>query len=156
MLTTDGKTGTMRPLDLKNLEPLVMPDEIRLPSDRSFGITFVVVFALVVAWALWSGRVLIASVFSGLAALTLLLALARPSALHSLNRAWMKFGALLHVVVNPIVLGAIYFVVIVPVGISMRVAGRDALRRRLEPGARTYWIDRAPPGPPPDSLPNQF
>lgn len=55
---------------------------------------------------------------------------------------------------NPIVLGAIYFVVIAPIGIAMRLAGRDSLRRRLDASARSYWIDRQPPGPPPRLAPS--
>lgn len=130
--------------------------EIRLPSDRSFGMTFVVVFALLAAWQAWAGRAAAAYTFSGLSIAVLLLALARPALLHGLNRAWMRFGALLHKVVSPIVLGGIYFLVFTPVALVMRVAGRDALRRQLDTQATSYWIERDPPGPPPDSLPNQF
>ena len=130
--------------------------EIPLPSDRSFGITFVVVFAIVAAWQAWTGRVDVAYIFFVLALATLLCALLRPALLHGLNRAWMRFGAMLHKVVNPLVLGGIYFLVFTPVAVAMRLAGRDALRRKLDAQAKTYWIDRDPPGPPPDSLPNQF
>lgn len=133
-----------------------MPRKVAPPSDRSFGFTFVVVFALIAVWQAWAGRIGAATIFAGLGTLTVLAALLRPSVLNPLNRAWMKFGAALHVVVNPIVLGAIYFLMIAPIGIAMRLAGRDALRRRLDAGARSYWIDREPPGPPPDSLPHQF
>jgi large-conductance mechanosensitive channel len=130
--------------------------EITLPSDRSFGFTFVVVFALIAAWQAWVGRAAVAFTFGGLSIAILVVALARPALLHALNRAWMRFGALLHKVVNPIVLGGIYFLVFTPVALIMRLAGRDALRRKLDTQAKSYWIDRDPPGPPPDSLPNQF
>ena len=133
-----------------------MSRPVPLPSDRSFGLTFVVVFLLGAAWAAWTRHVPIAIVLAALAALTLAVTLANAKLLHPLNRAWMKVGAAIHAVVNPIVLGGIFFLVIAPLGIVMRLAGRDALRRRLEPEARTYWIERAPPGPAPDSLPNQF
>lgn len=129
---------------------------VPLPSDRSFGFTFMVVFLLVAVWAAWTSRVAIALPCAALSALTLTIALLRPSLLRPLNRAWMKLGAALHAVVNPLVLGAIFFVVIAPVGIAMRLAGRDALRRRLDREARSYWIEREPPGPPPESLPHQF
>jgi hypothetical protein len=130
--------------------------EIAMPSDRSFGLTFVVVFAIIAAWQAWAGRAGIAYTFSGLSIAILIAALARPTLLHGLNRAWMRFGALLHKVVNPLVLGGIYFLVFTPVALGMRLAGRDALRRKLDAKAKSYWIDRDPPGPPPDSLPNQF
>jgi hypothetical protein len=130
--------------------------EIPLPSDRSFGLTFVVVFAIIAAWQAWAGRPAIAYTFSGLGTAILVVVLTRPGLLHGLNRAWMRFGALLHKVVNPIVLGGIYFLVFTPVALIMRLAGRDALRRKLDTQAKSYWINREPPGPPPDSLPNQF
>jgi hypothetical protein len=132
------------------------PPEIALPSDRSFGLTFVVVFAIIAAWQAWADRAGIASIFAGLSIAILIAALSRPVLLHGLNRAWMRFGALLHKVVNPLVLGAIYFLVFTPVALGMRLAGRDALRRQLDAQAKSYWINRDPPGPPPDSLPNQF
>jgi hypothetical protein len=130
--------------------------EIAIPSDRSFGLTFVVFFAIIAAWQGWAGRASIAYALGGLAIAVLAVSLARPALLHGLNRAWMRFGALLHKVVNPIVLGGIYFLVFTPVAIVMRLAGRDALHRRLDAQAKSYWIDRTPPGPPPDSLPNQY
>jgi hypothetical protein len=129
---------------------------VPLPSERSFGLTFVGFFALVAAGQAWAGRPAVAGILGGAAALTLLVTLARPLLLRPLNRTWMKFGALMHAVVNPIVLGAMFFVVLAPIGIVMRLFGRDALRRRLDPQAPSYWVKRDPPGPAPDSLPNQF
>jgi hypothetical protein len=129
---------------------------VKLPSDRSFGLTFVVVFALLAGWQAWRGRGTVAITFGSLSGLMLAFALLRPSLLHPLNRAWMKFGALLHHIVSPLVMGAIYFLVFTPVGWAMRRAGRDVLRRKLDSKAQSYWIERDPPGPAPDSLPNQF
>jgi hypothetical protein len=133
-----------------------MSTPVPLPSERSFGLTFVGFFTLVAAWQAWAGRPVAAGILAGAAALTLLATLLRPLLLRPLNRAWMKFGALMHAVVNPIVLGAMFFVVIAPTGIVMRLFGRDALRRKLDREAASYWIRRDPPGPAPDSLPNQF
>jgi hypothetical protein len=130
--------------------------EIAMPSDRSFGLTFVVVFAIIAAWQAWADRPGIAYIFLGLSIAFLIATLTRPALLHGLNRAWMRFGALLHNVVNPLVLGGIYFLVFTPVALVMRLAGRDALRRKLDAEVKSYWIDRTPPGPPPDSLPHQF
>jgi large-conductance mechanosensitive channel len=133
-----------------------MSRHVPLPSERSFGLTFVAFFAVVAAWQAWAGRPVVAMILGGAAASTLLVTLVRPLLLRPLNRAWMKLGALMHAVVNPVVLGAMFFVVIAPIGIVMRLFGRDALRRRLDPHAPSYWVRRDPPGPAPDSLPNQF
>jgi hypothetical protein len=59
-------------------------------------------------------------------------------------------------VISPVVLALIFFLCITPIGWIMRVAGKDTLRLRFEPDADTYWIARQPPGPPPDTLKNQF
>jgi hypothetical protein len=131
-------------------------NSVKLPSDRSFALTFVVVFALLAGWQAWRGHETVATSFAVLGAVMLGFALVRPSLLHPLNRAWMKLGALLHHIVSPLVMGAIYFLVFTPVACVMRLAGRDVLRRKLDSTAQSYWIRRDPPGPPPDSLPNQF
>lgn len=126
-----------------------------LPSDRSFGFLFVAVFALLSLWAWWRGAVW-APWPAGLGALTLLVTLVRPTLLHPLNRQWMRLAELLNRVVSPLVLGLIFFGLFTPVAWGMRLRGRDALRRRFDPSASTYWIERDPPGPDPKSLPNQY
>ena len=128
---------------------------VKSSSDRSFGIVFAVVFALIAAvswyndgrhWLWWLGG----------AGLFALVALIWPGLLAPLNRIWMKFGLLLAAVISPVVLGLIFYFCITPIGFLMRLFGKDPLRLRLEPEADTYWIRREPPGPPPESLKNQF
>lgn len=126
-----------------------------LPSNRSFGVLFAVVFGGLGGWSLWRSGTLAPYLFLA-ATLFAVLAWRAPEKLASLNRGWMRFGALLHRIVSPIVLGIMYFCLITPYALVMRVAGRDPLCRRLNPNARSYWIDRTPPGPPPGSLGNQF
>jgi len=124
-------------------------------SERAFGLTFAGFFALVAAWPLWRG----ASVRPwalALAIVFLVTALAWPASLRPLNRAWARLGLILHRIVNPIVMGVIFYGAITPMGLVMRWAGRDALRLRRDPAAPTYWIERHPPGPAPDTMTNQF
>lgn len=128
---------------------------IELPSDRSFGWTFTVVFLIVTAWAVWRGHGWWTWT-AGIAGAFALCAAIVPALLHPLNVVWMKFGLLLHRIVNPVVLGAIYFLVFTPVALAMRAAGRDALLRRLEPDRRSYWVERDPPGPKVENFPQQF
>ena len=59
-------------------------------------------------------------------------------------------------IVSPIVLGLMFYVVLTPIGIAMRLFGRDEMRRRWNRDAKSYWIARDPPGPAPGSLDNQF
>lgn len=84
------------------------------------------------------------------------LALAWPRALAPLNRMWMRLGLLLHRLVNPVILGIVFYGVVTPTGLLMRALGKDPLRLRCDPNAGSYWIERDPPGPAPDSLKNQF
>ena len=79
-----------------------------------------------------------------------------PRALAPLNRLWLRFGELLNRITSPIALAILFYGVVMPTGIAMRLFGKDPLRLRRDAQARSYWIDRDPPGPPPDSLKNQF
>jgi hypothetical protein len=126
-----------------------------LPSNRSFGTLFVAVFALLGAYSWWRGGTLWPWAF-GLSALTLALTLAKPDWLAPANRAWMKLAELLNRVVSPLVLGVIFYGMFTPIAWGMRRAGRDAMKRRFEPEARSYWVERDPPGPDPAGLPHQF
>lgn len=84
------------------------------------------------------------------------LALWAPRRLTPLSKAWMGLGMLMGRVVNPLVFGLMFFALITPVGWVMRLRGRDALRLRLDPSAQSYWVDRRPPGPRPESFKHQF
>jgi len=119
-----------------------------LPSDRSFGWTFTGFFTLV---ALFFQPWMLA-----LAAATALVTVIRSHWLAPFNRAWMKFGELLHHVVSPLVLGLIYFGVFTPVALVMRAFGRDAMCRRFEPAQPSYWVRRDPPGPADNSFRDMF
>jgi hypothetical protein len=89
-------------------------------------------------------------------ALFLLAALLYPAALKPLNRAWLKFGLLLHEVVNPIIMGLVFYGTVLPTGLVMRAMGKDLLRLKLQPEAESYWIVRQPPGPAADTMKDQF
>ena len=127
----------------------------RKPPERSFGLLFAGVFTVVGLLPLWgsgSPRLWALAVAAGFAAL----ALALPRVLAPVTRAWLAFGDLLHRLVSPVALGVIYFGTVVPTGLLMRLFGKDPLRLRFDPKARSYWIRREPPGPAPESLEKQF
>jgi hypothetical protein len=124
-------------------------------SNRSLGIVFGAVFLIIGALPLAFGgtprwwSLAVAGGFLGVAFLA-------PALLGPLNRLWTRFGLLLHRIVSPVVLGIMFFLVVTPTGLLMRVFGKDPLRLRFDRNARSYWIDRTPPGPPPQSLSDQF
>lgn len=129
--------------------------DVRLPSNRSFGTMFVVVFGLWGGYSWWRGGAVYPWAFA-LSALTLVVTLARPMWLTPANRAWMLLAQLLNRIVSPIVLGVIFYGIFTPTAWAMRLGGRDVMKRRFEPAARSYWVERDPPGPDPAGLPNQF
>jgi hypothetical protein len=124
-------------------------------SDRAFGLVFAAFFLVVALLPLWNGReVRLWSL--GLAAAFLAVALAVPSILAPLNRVWTAFGNLLHRIVSPVALAILFYGVVAPTGLLMRLFGKDPLRLKRDPAARSYWLERRPPGPPADSLKDQF
>ncbi len=124
-------------------------------SNRAFGLVFAGACLIIMLWPVARGHGVRwwalppAGVF-------LLLALLYPSALGPLNRLWTLFGLLLHRIVNPLVMGLLYYLTITPFGVVMRLMGRDLLRLQFEADAESYWILRHPPGPAPDTMRNQF
>ena len=124
-------------------------------SDRSFGIVFAVVFAVIGLGPLVHGGD-VRTWSLGVAGAFLLVALVAPAVLRPLNLVWFRFGLLLHAIVNPVIMGLLFFVAIMPVGLLMRVFGKDPLNRQFDKQADSYWIHRAPPGPAPDGMKNQF
>jgi len=124
-------------------------------SDRSFGLVFTGVFLVIGLAPLLHDRPM--RIWSlAVAAAFLAVALGRASLLAPLNRLWTRFGLLLHRVVNPIVMGVIFYLAITPFGLAMRLLGKDPLRRGFDRAAASYWIDRTPPGPAPQSMSHQF
>jgi len=124
-------------------------------SDRSFGFVFAAFFSIVALLPLRHGGE--ARLWSlAMAGAFAIIALVAPHILAPLNRVWTAFGDLLHRIVSPVALGVLYYGVVTPTGFAMRLAGKDPLRLRFDPAARSYWIERTPPGPPPESLKDQF
>lgn len=128
---------------------------IKTSSDRAFGAVFTTFFSLVGLWPLLHGLALRPWALI-LAAGFALVTLTRPAWLAPLNRQWTRLGLLLHKIVNPVVLGLIYIVTIVPIGFMFKLLGKDPLRLKRRTDLDSYWIARQPPGPAPDSLPRQF
>ena len=129
--------------------------EVETSSDRSFG--FVMFGALAIYGAiplLSAGNVRWPALIAAVP--FLVLALVAPRVLAPLNKVWMKLGLFMGKIVNPIVMGLLFFLTITPIGLLMRWMGKDQLRRGFDKSSASYWIERSPPGPPPESMKNQF
>ena len=126
-------------------------DEIKISSNRSFGIVFFIVFLLIALYPLLKGNdlriwsLVISFIF-------LALGLINSKILTPLNRLWFKFGLLLGKFISPLIMGIIFFVVVTPIGIIMRLLKKDLLNLKYNK-KETYWIDKSGPK---SKMKNQF
>ncbi len=129
--------------------------EARSSSNRSFGFVFTVAFAVIGLWPAMSGTAIRWWAIA-IAASFLIAGLAKPSLLSPLNRLWTQFGLLLNRITSPLLMALIFFLVVTPIGLTMRLLGKRPLDLKFDPNARSYWIKREPPGPAPETMKNQF
>ena len=117
-----------------------MKQKIKLPSNRNFGIVFSIVFLIISLWPLLSQNdiriwsLIISGIF-------LVLGLINSKLLLPLNKIWFKFGILLGNFIAPIVMGIVYFMVVTPTGLIMRLLGKDLLNLKKN-NKDTYWIEK--------------
>ena len=123
-------------------------------SDRAAALSRDAAVALIVA-LLWRNEPPVPMWALASAAALALVSLMAPALLKPLNILWFRFGLLLHRIVNPIVMFAMFALVFVPAGALMRL-WHDPLRLRRKPEAPTYWIDREAGGATAGSMTNQF
>ena len=126
-------------------------DEIKISSNKSFGIVFFIVFLLISLYPLLKGNdlriwsLVISFIF-------LILGLINSKILTPLNRLWFKFGLLLGKFISPLIMGIIFFVVVTPIGIIMRLLKKDLLNLKYNK-KETYWINKSGPK---SKMKNQF
>jgi cell division protein FtsW (lipid II flippase) len=145
----------MAPMQYSAHENFSRDEAAPVGSDRSFGLVMAAAFAVLASLSVWrEGRAW--PVLATIAMLFLVAALLVPTALNLLNRAWLKLGLLLHKIVNPVVMGLVFYGAVLPTGLVMRAMGRDLLRLKPQPKAESYWIIRTPPGPAPETMKDQF
>ena len=119
-------------------------DKIKISSNRSFGLLFFVVFLIVSLWPLThEGSIRIWSVI--ISAVFLILGLINSKLLTPLNVLWFKFGMILGAIISPIVMGIIFFLVVTPIGLILRIMGKDLLNKKYDKKKETYWIKRNTP-----------
>lgn len=127
-------------------------DVVGPPPERSTGFVFAAVTAIVAV--IFRDNTTVLAVAGLLSLGFLAVSLTKPSLLGPLNILWFRFSLLLHKIVNPIILGLMFIVAIVPFGLVMRIF-RDPMRRRPKPGP-SYWIEREPRSADTHSMTNQF
>tara|TARA_B100001057_G_scaffold3538_1_gene3182 strand:+ start:881 stop:1270 length:390 start_codon:yes stop_codon:yes gene_type:complete len=125
--------------------------EIKIGSNKSFGVVFFIVFLLIAIYPLinnegfriWS--FIISIIF-------LVLGLINSKVLTPLNKLWFKFGLLLGGIVSPVIMGIIFFFVVTPIALIMRIIGKDLLNLKFTKN-KSYWIEKSGPK---SKMKNQF
>lgn len=130
-------------------------EPIRRSSNRTLGLVLAAFFALIAFLPVLRGHSMRIWPWP-VSAIFLIAALLAPATLAPLNRMWTALAIVLHKVTNPLILGLCFYVVFTPFAWLLRRMGKDFLRMKCDPNAESYWIVRQPPGPPPESMSNQF
>lgn len=138
-----------------SIEASNLPRDVKMGSDKSFGLVFAVVFLIVSCIPVFDGGQPFLPTLFG-AAIFAVTALSKPSFLRPLNILWFKFGLLLHNIISPFILAIIFVITVIPTAFFVRLMGKDLLRLKQDPGTVSYWLHRDPPGPDPESLRRQF
>tara|TARA_B100000424_G_C22475982_1_gene278568 strand:+ start:54 stop:434 length:381 start_codon:yes stop_codon:yes gene_type:complete len=110
-------------------------------SNKSFGLLFFVVFLIIGLWPLKNGDS-INIYFVIFSAFFLILGLINSKLLSPLNKSWIKLGEILGIIIAPVVMALVYFVILTPVSLIVRIFGKDLLGLRFLKDKDTYWIKR--------------
>ena len=126
-------------------------DDVKISSNRSFGIVFFVVFLIITLYPLtYGGEIRLWSLIISLIFLTL--GLLNSKILAPLNKIWFKFGIFLSKMISPLIMGIIFFLVVSPIGLLMKMFGKDVLNLKFNKN-QSYWIEKNGPK---SKMKNQF
>jgi hypothetical protein len=124
-------------------------------SNRVFGLIFAGIFIVIAAFPLISGggfrqwALIVAAIFA-------VPALLFPVVLTPLNNLWVKFGLMMHTIINPILMGIVFFIAVLPTGLIIKLLGKDPMQRKFDASKPSYWIDREKDSLSKESFTNQF
>ena len=126
-------------------------NDVKIGSNRSFGVVFFLVFFLISLYPLLDdGYIRLWSLIISI--IFLCLGLVNSNLLNPLNRLWFKFGLILGRIISPIIMGLIFFLVVTPIGVFMRLLKKDLLNLKMSKNS-TYWIKKSGPK---SKMKNQF
>lgn len=115
--------------------------EVKRPPERSFGFLFTMIFTGLTLWLFLQSGVFYV-VLALVSVILLFISIFTPHVLRPINILWFKFGLVLSAIVSPVVMSLVYFVVVTPTGLIMRLLGKDPLGLDLDAKAKSYWIKR--------------
>ena len=111
-----------------------------MSSNRSFGLLFFIVFIIIGLWPLKNDLEL-NYIFIGISIIFLILGLMNSKILTPLNKIWVKFGEFLGRIIAPIVMAIIYFFILTPISLILRISGKDLLNLKFSK-EKSYWTKR--------------
>ena len=111
-----------------------------MSSNRSFGLLFFIVFFIIGLWPLKNDLEL-NYIFIGISIIFLILGLMNSKILTPFNKIWVKFGELLGRIIAPIVMAIIYFLILTPISLILRIFGKDLLNLKFSK-EKSYWTKR--------------
>lgn len=112
--------------------------EIKLPSNRKFGFFFTIIFLIISAYFFFNESYKSGYFFLLISIIFFIITILKAELLLPLNKLWMRFGFTLGLIINPIVLGIIFFLIFTPIGLIMRLFKRDELRLKIKK-RDSYW-----------------
>ena len=114
---------------------------IKISSNRSFGLVFFVFFLIISLFPLFKdGNIRIWAIIAAI--IFLILGLLNSSTLNPLNKIWFKFGILLGSFMSPIAMGIVFFIVVTPTSLIMKMFGKNLLGLKKN-NKKSYWIERS-------------
>jgi len=118
-----------------------MENKIKISSNKSFGFVFFIFFLIISLYPLLNGEniriwaLIISAIF-------LILGILNSELLKPLNKIWFKFGILLGGIISPIIMGVIFFLIVTPISLMLRLLGKDVLNLKKN-NFKTYWIEKS-------------
>lgn len=140
---------------LDSHENLTRKEDVQSGSNKSFGLVFAGVFALIGLWPLFSAHPVHLWAI-GSSVVLIVISFAVPKILAPLNQLWFLFGLLLHKIISPIIMALLFYTTVTPIALIMRLLGKRPLPLEFDKEVKSYWIEREPPGPAPETMTRQF
>tara|TARA_B100001121_G_scaffold303412_1_gene317356 strand:+ start:86 stop:472 length:387 start_codon:yes stop_codon:yes gene_type:complete len=128
-----------------------MNNDIKIPSNRNFGVVFFIVFFLISLYPLLNNETIRLWALA-ISLIFLFLGILNSTILTPLNKLWFKFGIFLGKIISPLIMGIIFFIVVTPIGLLMKLFGKDLLSLKFN-DKKTYWIEKNEPK---SKMKNQF
>ena len=123
---------------------MIRKSKIKMSSNRSFGLVFFLVLFIIALWPIINGRdffqIRVLPLYLSL--IFLILGLINSKLLTPLNLLWFKFGILLGTIISPIVMGVVFFMVVTPTGLVMKIMKKDLLQNKYNRNKKSYWLKR--------------